>query len=103
MNNNGLGPAEVYASEIYWKGKQLRTIKELWEELGVVNENECIIPHGYINRFYKVGDKQMITRNDFKGGCELRKEQLKELIDNLEIVVSYRSLYGEEFNSNIAK
>lgn len=96
VNNNGLGPAEVTSMQIRLQDQVLTNTKQIWPAMGLDIDKGCF-GSGDVQRFYKVGDKQMVIRAT--DACVLTKTQLDALLNNLSITLEYRSLYGETFTA----
>jgi len=96
VNNNGLGPAEVTSLQMRLRDQELSNTEQIWSAMGLDINKGCF-SYGTVQRFYKVGDKQVVIRA--AGACALTKAQLDVLLNNLSITLEYRSLYGETFTA----
>jgi len=96
VNNNGLGPAEVTSLQIRLRDQELSNTEQIWSAMGLDINKGCF-GYGTVQRFYKVGDKQMVIRA--AGACVLTKAQLDALLNNLSMTLEYRSLYSETFTA----
>lgn len=96
VNNNGLGPADVTSATFVLDDQILANTAAIWTAMGLDSDLNCQFGFGNLQRFYKVGDRQLVLSATSEG-CQLTKTQLEFLRRKLKIKLSYRSLYGEEF------
>jgi hypothetical protein len=91
--NQGTGPAQVI--DVQYKVDD-QTYHDRDAFLIALGEEPDCYSKGHIERFYKVEDQQVVfaTRNTgcFKAGPELRL-----MLNRIQIVLNYQSLYGETF------
>lgn len=97
LNNNGLGPADVTEAAFYVDGKLLSSSHQVWTSLGVAVNPDCL-GAGNVARFYKVEDRQMVI-STVTPECRLSQAEYEKLMKSLRIELTYRSLYGEIFQT----
>lgn len=97
LNNNGLGPADVTQAVFYVNDKVLSSSHQVWPAIGVSANPNCL-GAGNVARFYKVDDKQMVISTTTPE-CRLSQEEYDKLMNSLRIELTYRSLYGEVFQT----
>lgn len=97
--NQGMGPAKVTDVQYKVDGQSYPDREAFLVALG--EEPDCYTK-GYIERFYKVEDRQIVfgTQSSvcFKTGPELRS-----MLSRIQIVLNYQSLYGESFQLLISE
>ncbi|SEA68158.1 hypothetical protein SAMN04488051_10589 [Alkalimonas amylolytica] len=93
IHNQGMGPAQVIAVHFEVDGKPYPNREEFLLALGELPE--CYA-RGNIDRFYKVGDRQMAFRAQ-KESCFKTEPELLMMFSRVHIVLEYQSLYGESY------
>lgn len=91
--NQGTGPAQVTDVQYKVDGQSYPDRDAFLKALG--EKPECYTK-GYIQRFYKVEDQQIVfgTQNS---ECFKTEPQLRSMLNRIQIVLNYQSLYGESF------
>lgn len=93
IHNQGMGPAQVTSLRYIVDGELYPNYDEFLIALG--EDPECYTK-GNIGRFYKIADRQIAFRT-LKVSCYKPLKELEKMIDRMQIVLDYQSLYGESY------
>lgn len=93
INNNGMGPAQVTSVSYSVDGVKQPNSAAFLLALG---EDPNCYTQGNIERFYKVSDQQVVFKS-LQESCFKTIEGLYAMLNRVNIVLEYQSLYGESY------